>query len=160
MYYFLQSELLSRRLAHFCCKRISNIFNEYSNCFFEKTFKKLQTKSSSSSDLSKALSLPKSATSANLLTMMSLPQSPINLNQQQQQQQQKSPDLINPNSANSTKLKPFVTNLNNAPTSQLKNLTSANPIVTPLTSSVIAATTGPTEAINYVLKKDVSIKSV
>lgn len=44
MYHFLQSELLSRRLAYFCCRRISNLFNEYSNVFFEKIVKQIQQK--------------------------------------------------------------------------------------------------------------------
>ena len=43
MHHFLQSELLSRRLAYFCCKRISHMFNEYSQCFFEKSIKQLKT---------------------------------------------------------------------------------------------------------------------
>ena len=42
MHHFLQSELLSRRLAYFCCKRISTMFNEYSQKFFEPTLKQLQ----------------------------------------------------------------------------------------------------------------------
>ena len=146
MYYFLQSELLSRRLAHFCCKRISNIFNEYSNCFFEKTIKRLQKKSSSSSDLTKSLNLSKNSSNTNLLS--SLPQSPLNQSQQQQQQQ-KSPDL-NPNSSNnSTKLKPFVTNLASAPANQVKHSNASTP-----------SFSGPTEVVNYILKKDVSVKSV
>ncbi|CAF0769772.1 unnamed protein product, partial [Brachionus calyciflorus] len=44
MYHFLQSEILCRRLAYFCCKRISNLFNEYSNVFFEKILKQIQQK--------------------------------------------------------------------------------------------------------------------
>lgn len=47
MYHFLQSELLSRRLAYFCCKRLSNLFNEYSNVFFENAIKQLQQQSQS-----------------------------------------------------------------------------------------------------------------
>ena len=43
MHHFLQSELLSRRLAYFCCKRIAHMFNEYSQCFFEKSIKQLKT---------------------------------------------------------------------------------------------------------------------
>ena len=42
MHYFLQSELLSRRLAYYCCKRISFMFNEFSQKFFEPTLKQLQ----------------------------------------------------------------------------------------------------------------------
>lgn len=44
MYHFLQSELLCRRLAYFCCRRIANLFNEYSNVFFEKIVKQIQQK--------------------------------------------------------------------------------------------------------------------
>lgn len=44
MYHFLQSELLSRRLAYYCCKRIYTLFNEFSNSFFEKAVKQLQLK--------------------------------------------------------------------------------------------------------------------
>jgi len=138
MYYFLQSELLSRRLAYYCCKRLSSIFNEFSNCYFEKTLKKLQTKSTDAN----SKSLLKSNSATNLLSPLS------------QQQQQKSPDL------NATKLKPFVTNLattanNNASTlpGQTKNPNQ----------SAAAATNpslGPTEATNYILQRDVPIKSV
>ena len=139
MYYFLQSELLSRRLAYYCCKRLSSIFNEFSNCYFEKTLKKLQTKSTDSN----SKSLLKSNSATNLLSPLS------------QQQLQKSPDL------NATKLKPFVTNLaattssnnNSASTllSQTKNLNQ---------SAATTASLGPTEATNYILQRDVPIKSV
>jgi hypothetical protein len=139
MYYFLQSELLSRRLAFYCCKRLSVIFNEFSNCYFEKTLKKLQTKSTDAN----SKSLLKSNSATNLLSPLS------------QQQLQKSPDL------NATKLKPFVTNLaattssnnNSASTlsSQTKNLNQ---------SAATTASLGPTEATNYILQRDVPIKSV
>ncbi len=42
MHHFLQSELLSRRLAYYCCKRISSMFNEYSQSFFEKSIRQLK----------------------------------------------------------------------------------------------------------------------
>ena len=135
MYYFLQSELLSRRLAYYCCKRLSTIFNEFSNCFFEKTLKKLQTKSTDSNKSTSSLLKSNSAT--NLLSPSS-----------QQQQQQKSPDL------NATKLKPFVTNLatmtttTTASSSQTKNPTSNS------------ASNPATDATNYILQRDVPIKSV
>lgn len=133
MYYFLQSELLSRRLAYYCCKRLSTIFNEFSNCFFEKTLKKLQTKSTDSNKSTSSLLKSNSAT--NLLSPSS-------------QQQQKSPDL------NATKLKPFVTNLatmtttTTASSSQTKNPTSNS------------ASNPATDATNYILQRDVPIKSV
>ena len=41
MHHFLQSELLSRRLAYFCCKRISNMFHEFSHGLFEKACKQI-----------------------------------------------------------------------------------------------------------------------
>ena len=44
MYHVLQSELLSRRLAYYCAKRISLIFGEYSNVFFEKAIRQLKEK--------------------------------------------------------------------------------------------------------------------
>jgi hypothetical protein len=47
MYHFLQSELLSRRLAYYCAKRISLIFGEYSNVFFDKAVRQLKAKVSS-----------------------------------------------------------------------------------------------------------------
>jgi hypothetical protein len=48
MHHFLQSELLSRRLAYFCCKRLSIMFNEYSQKFFDPTLKQLQNLSNNS----------------------------------------------------------------------------------------------------------------
>ena len=133
MYHFLQSELLSRRLAYFCCKRISNIFNEYSTCFFEKTIKKLQSKVSPPT----LPSLLKANSSNNLLS--SLPAAPNSLIHATQLQ--KSPDLNPSLGNNSTKLKPFVTNLTSVQTTSQAN-------------------TKAIEVVNYVLKKDVSIKSV
>jgi hypothetical protein len=131
MYYFLQSELLSRRLAYYCCKRLSAIFNEFSNCFFEKTLKKLQTKSTDSNKSTSSLLKSNSATS--LLSPSS-------------QQQQKSPDL------NATKLKPFVTNLATMTTN-----TSSNQTKNPTSNSTSNPTTDTT---NYILQRDVPIKSV
>ena len=49
MHHFLQSELLSRRLAYFCCKRLSIMFNEYSQKFFDPTLKQLQNLSNNNS---------------------------------------------------------------------------------------------------------------
>lgn len=43
MYHFLQSELLSRRLAHFCCKRIAILFNDFTQSQFDKAIKQLQS---------------------------------------------------------------------------------------------------------------------
>ena len=48
MHHFLQYELLSRRLAYFCCKRLSIMFNEYSQKFFDPTLKQLQNLSNNS----------------------------------------------------------------------------------------------------------------
>ena len=143
MYYFLQSELLSRRLAYYCCKRLSVIFNEFSNCFFEKTLKKLQNKST---DANKSTSsLLKSNSATNLLSPLS----------QQQQQQQKSPDL------NATKLKPFVTNLATTTTATVASSNQAknvNSTTTPSSNSTSASSA--TEPTNYILQRDVPIKSV
>lgn len=50
MFHFLQSELLSRRLAYFCSKRISLIFNEYSSCFFKKELKYIEKKLTTSNN--------------------------------------------------------------------------------------------------------------
>lgn len=50
MFHFLQSELVSRRLAHYCTKRISLIFGEYSNTFFDKVIRDLKDKAASSAD--------------------------------------------------------------------------------------------------------------
>lgn len=42
MFHFLQSELLSRRLAHFCCKRIAIMFNDFTqSSHFDKAIKQL-----------------------------------------------------------------------------------------------------------------------
>lgn len=41
MFHFIQSELLSRRVAHFCCKRIAILFNEYTQGHFDKALKQL-----------------------------------------------------------------------------------------------------------------------
>ena len=43
MHLFLQSELLSRRLAYFCCRRLSQMFNEFSACFYDSAIKQLKT---------------------------------------------------------------------------------------------------------------------
>jgi CCR4-NOT transcriptional regulation complex NOT5 subunit len=138
MYYFLQSELLSRRLAFYCCKRLSVIFNEFSNCYFEKTLKKLQTKSSDAN----SKSLLKSNSATNLLSPLS------------QQQQQKSPDL------NATKLKPFVTNLAAATSSSTNNSSASTLSSQTKNLNQTTPTLGPTEATNYILQRDVPIKSV
>lgn len=42
MHHFLQSELLSRRLAYFCCKRLAHMFNEFSQCFYDKQIKQIK----------------------------------------------------------------------------------------------------------------------
>ena len=157
MHYFLQSEILSRRLAYFCCKKIAAMFNEYSNCFFESTIKKLQQQHQSPN--------PAGANgSSSLLTP--LPASNLLL------AQQKSPELnlTNPGSLQlssstqsasttpPTKLKPFVTNAN----------LSANPAKLPATPSQNklapfmneASTAAVNEIINYKLVNSVSLKSV
>ena len=42
MCHFMQSELLSRRLAHFCCKRLAALFNEHStSVLFEPALRRL-----------------------------------------------------------------------------------------------------------------------
>jgi hypothetical protein len=63
MHHFLQSELLSRRLAYFCCKRISAMFNEYSQKFFEPTLKQLQQLT-----LNKSTNSPTTAAGAGVYT--------------------------------------------------------------------------------------------
>jgi len=57
MHHFLQSELLSRRLAYFCCKRIAHMFNEFSQCFYDKQIKqvKLANQKSLTSNASSSL---------------------------------------------------------------------------------------------------------
>lgn len=42
MHHFLQSELLSRRLAYFSCKRLSHMFNEFSQLYFDKQVKEIK----------------------------------------------------------------------------------------------------------------------
>lgn len=109
MNHFLQSELLSRRLAYFCCKLISIIFNEYSNCFFDSRVSQAQFKQNFVSSSSPSLPLKSSSTNA----LLSLPTI----------LQQKSPDISNNQLNNNlnTKLKPFVTNISNVNNSN-KNL--------------------------------------
>ncbi len=46
MHLFLQSELLSRRLAYFCCRRLSYMFNEFSAGFYDSAIKQLKVSTS------------------------------------------------------------------------------------------------------------------
>jgi hypothetical protein len=41
IHHYILSELFSRRLASFCCQKLSSIFNDFSNSLFESTIKQL-----------------------------------------------------------------------------------------------------------------------
>ncbi len=140
MFHFLQSELLSRRLAFYCCKRISALFNEYSNCLFEPTIKKLDAKASGT--ISSSLQLPP-----------------------QQQQQQSSPELnkLKPFVTNINQTSLSLQSIQKKSQSQLAPPFPSTTFNTSSLSQITDLTLGSqhiTEPIDYILKKKVTIKEV
>ena len=150
MHYYLQSEILCRRLAYFSCKKIANMFNDYANCFFESAIKQLQQQHQSGTGSSSVL--PSSLSMSGLLLT----------------NQQKSPELGSTLQLTSsmqststtppTKLKPFVTNLTATATTPNPTKFPQTPVSNkqaPFESSVAV-----NEVINYQLVNSVSMKSV
>ena len=79
MHHFLQSELLSRRLAYFCCKRLSIMFNEYSQKFFDPTLKQLQNLSNNSTTTTTITTTTNTNNSNKLAQTTTTPSSDFNL---------------------------------------------------------------------------------
>jgi hypothetical protein len=133
IHHVLQSELLSRRLAYFCCKRLSAMFIEYSNCLFETTVNNLKT----------------------------LCQTTPTLTQSNNDLTTKTEDTTsNSSTTPPTKLKPFVTNT--ALTSSVNTSVSTGSSVKLSSSSSnnsVNCQSG-NEITNYTLRRSISIRTV
>lgn len=151
MHFYLQSEILSRRMAYFCCKRLANMFNEYSSLFFDSAIKDVCQQEQQQPTNTNALLAPLQVSSL-LLTQQKSPETGASsTNMTGSNSLQLATNAQSTSTTPPTKLKPFVTSTNL--TSQLnKPPSSSQSSSKPLLST--------NETINYTIKNYVPLKSV